>query len=117
MRGIHLVWCTNDFAGQLKCLCISGHVQFLHSNWKRETTKCKFSAWKVTTEEMECKFSCHERGKSSTVIANEHWTEAETKSGTKSLFGRNINILRGSKASVLSKSNFSAGLLSKLSQY
>ena len=29
----------------------------------------------------------------------------------KSLFGRNINILRGSKASVLSKSTFSAGLL------
>ena len=27
----------------------------------------------------------------------------------KSLFGRNINILRGSKASVLSKSTFSAG--------
>ena len=33
----------------------------------------------------------------------------------KSLFGRNINILRGSKASVLSKSTFSAGLLSLLS--
>ena len=32
----------------------------------------------------------------------------------KSLFGRNANILRGSKASVLSKSNFSAGLLSLL---
>ena len=32
----------------------------------------------------------------------------------KSLFGRNINILRGSKASVLSKSNFSACLLSLL---
>ena len=32
----------------------------------------------------------------------------------KSLFGRNINILRASKASVLSKSNFSAGLLSLL---
>ena len=29
----------------------------------------------------------------------------------KSLSGRNINILRGSKASVLSKSTFSAGLL------
>ena len=29
----------------------------------------------------------------------------------KSLFGRNINILIGSKASVLSKSTFSAGLL------
>ena len=29
----------------------------------------------------------------------------------KSLFGRNINILRGSKASVLSKSTLSAGLL------
>ena len=28
----------------------------------------------------------------------------------KSLFGRNINILRGSKVSVLSKSTFSAGL-------
>ena len=28
----------------------------------------------------------------------------------KSLFGRNINNLRGSKASVLSKSNFSAAL-------
>ena len=33
----------------------------------------------------------------------------------KSLFGRNINILRGSKASVLSKSTFSAGLPSLLS--
>ena len=33
----------------------------------------------------------------------------------KSLFGRNINILRGSKASVLSKSTFSAGVLSLLS--
>ena len=33
----------------------------------------------------------------------------------KSLFGRNVNILRGSKASVLSKSAFSAGLLSLLS--
>ena len=32
----------------------------------------------------------------------------------KSLFGRNTNILRGSKASVLSKSDFSAGLLSLL---
>ena len=32
----------------------------------------------------------------------------------KSLFGRNTNILRGSKASVLSKSNFSAGFLSLL---
>ena len=32
----------------------------------------------------------------------------------KSLFGRNTNILRGSKASVLWKSNFSAGLLSLL---
>ena len=32
----------------------------------------------------------------------------------KSLFGRNINILRDSKASVLSKSNFLAGLLSLL---
>ena len=30
----------------------------------------------------------------------------------KSLFGRNINILRASKASVLSKSKFSAGLFS-----
>ena len=30
----------------------------------------------------------------------------------KSLFGRNINILIGSKASVLSTSTFSAGLLS-----
>ena len=30
----------------------------------------------------------------------------------KSLFGRNINILRYSKTSVLSKSTFSAGLLS-----
>ena len=29
----------------------------------------------------------------------------------KSLFGRNIDILRGSKANVLSKSTFSAGLL------
>ena len=30
---------------------------------------------------MECKLGCHERGKSSTrLIANEHWTEAETKS-------------------------------------
>ena len=29
----------------------------------------------------------------------------------KSLFGRNINILRSSKASVLSKQNFPAGLL------
>ena len=32
----------------------------------------------------------------------------------KSLFGRNVNILRGNKASVLSKSTFSAGLLSLL---
>ena len=32
----------------------------------------------------------------------------------KSLFGRNTKILRGSEASVLSKSNFSAGLLSLL---
>ena len=32
----------------------------------------------------------------------------------KSLFGRNINILKGSKESVLSKSPFSAGLLSLL---
>ena len=32
----------------------------------------------------------------------------------KSLFGRNANILRGSKVSVLSQSNFSAGLLSLL---
>ena len=32
---------------------------------------------------MECKFGCHERGKSSThqrLFANEHRTEAETKS-------------------------------------
>ena len=33
----------------------------------------------------------------------------------KSLFGRNINILRGSKADVLSKSTFLADLLSLLS--
>ena len=32
----------------------------------------------------------------------------------KSLFGRNINILRGAKASVLSKSSPSTGLLSLL---
>ena len=32
-----------------------------------------------------------------------------------SLFGRNINILGGSKTSVLSKSTFSAGLLSSYS--
>ena len=29
-REIQLVWCTIDFAEQLKCLCISKHVQFLH---------------------------------------------------------------------------------------
>ena len=32
----------------------------------------------------------------------------------KSLFGSNINVLRGSKASVLSKSTFPAGVLSLL---
>ena len=44
--------------------------------------------WKPgsTIEEMECKFGCHERGKSSNqgsdilLFANEHRTEAETKS-------------------------------------
>ena len=44
------------------CPCIS--------SWKRETTKCKFSAWKVLIQEMECKFGCHEREKSSAVICN-----------------------------------------------
>ena len=34
--------------------------------------------------------------------------------GMKSLFGRNINIFRGSKASVISKSTPSTGLLSLL---
>ena len=35
--------------------------------------------WKpgLTIEEMECKFGCHERGN---LHANEHRTEAETKS-------------------------------------
>ena len=35
--------------------------------------------WKpdLTIEEMECKFGCHERGN---LYANEHRTEAETKS-------------------------------------
>ena len=39
--------------------------------------KVKFSARKVSVEEMVCKFGCHERGKS---FANEHWAEAELKS-------------------------------------
>ena len=50
--------------------------------WKRGTTKCKFSGWKVTVEEMECKFGCHERGNLQRSFANEHWTEAETKSNS-----------------------------------
>ena len=37
---------------------------------------------------------------------------SESFRGMKSLFGRNINILRGIKASVLSKSTFSDGVLS-----
>ena len=48
--------------------------------WKIGTTKCKFSSWKVTIEEMECKFGCHEREYLQRSFANEHWTEAKTKS-------------------------------------
>ena len=44
--------------------CVNG----LGKTLKRETTKCKFSVSKVTIEEMECKFGCHEKGRSSTVI-------------------------------------------------
>ena len=33
----------------------------------------------MTAENMACKFCCYERGKSSMVIANENWTEAEPK--------------------------------------
>ena len=40
------------------------------SSWKRGTTKCKFSAWKVIIQEMERRFGSHEREKSSTVICN-----------------------------------------------
>ena len=35
IRRIHFVWCTIGFAENLKCLCISGHVQFLHSNLEK----------------------------------------------------------------------------------
>ena len=48
--------------------------------WKRGTTKCRFSAWKVTIEEMVCKFGCHEREYLQRSFANKHWTEAKTKS-------------------------------------
>ena len=34
----------------------------------------------VTIEEMECKFGCHERENLQRSFANEHWTEAKTKS-------------------------------------
>ena len=40
-------------------------------------TNMKFA---VTIEEMERKFGCHERGKLQRSFANEHRTEAETKS-------------------------------------
>ena len=49
------------------------------NNIQRQVT----TIWKpgLTIEEMECKFGCHERGKSSTrLFAKAHRTEAETKS-------------------------------------
>ena len=66
----------------VKCLCMSEHVQFLHFNLgKRGTTKCKFSAWKVIIPEMECKSGCHERKNLHQFNGHlQHWTEAETKS-------------------------------------
>ena len=51
--------------------------------WPRKTVnniqRPVVTIWKsgLTIEEMECKFGCHERGN---LHANEHWTEAETKS-------------------------------------
>ena len=51
------------------------------SSWKRGTTKCKFSAWKVIILEMECKSGCHERKNLHQFNGHlQHWTEAETKS-------------------------------------
>ena len=51
------------------------------SSWKRGTTKCKFSAWKVIILEMECKSRCHERKNLHQFNGHlQHWTEAETKS-------------------------------------
>ena len=39
--------------------------------WKRGTTTCKFSAWKVTIKEMEYKFGYNERVKSSVVTCKQ----------------------------------------------
>ena len=51
------------------------------SSWKRGTTKCKFSPWKVIILEMECKSGCHERKNLHQFNGHlQHWTEAETKS-------------------------------------
>ena len=51
------------------------------SSWKRLTTKCKFSAWKVIILEMECKSGCQERKNLHQFNGHlQHWTEAETKS-------------------------------------
>ena len=44
------------------------------------TSKCKFSAWKVTIEEMECNLVVTKGKNLQQSFANEHWTEPETKS-------------------------------------
>ena len=61
--GIHLVWCTIGFAEQLKCLCISEHVQSLHFKLEKRN-------YQVQIFSLECKFGRHETEKSSTIICN-----------------------------------------------
>ena len=67
-------------ASQGKCLYISGHVQFLHSNLEKRNYQVQIFSSESNSEEIECKFGCHERENLQQSFANEHWTEAETKS-------------------------------------
>ena len=73
--------------------------------WKRgRTTKCKFSAWKVTAKKMVCKFGCHERGNLQRSFSNERWTEAETKSDSQA-------------GSLMNVAEFKAAFMGKLYYY
>ena len=79
-----LVLVYHWFCRQLRfCVCQSMWNSCIPI-WKRErTSKFKFSVWKVTVEEMACKFGCLQRRKSSWVIANEQRTEAELRSDSR----------------------------------
>ena len=61
-------------------MCISGHVQFLHAILEKRNYQLQIFSLEVTIEEIECKFGCHEREYLQRSFANEHWTEAKTKS-------------------------------------